>query len=72
MGMISLNDLIQEESVVLNCTASYWSVVFTLVSHMILTVILLHSDWLIRSHYLFKLPLQFSTKLSSSGGITCL
>ena len=70
MGMMSLYDLIQGESIVLNCTAPYWSVVFTLVSHM--TVILLDSDWSIRSHYLFKLPLQFSTKLSSSGGIICL
>ena len=34
MDMMSLFDLIQGESVVLNCTASYWSVVFTLVSHM--------------------------------------
>ena len=34
MGMMSLYDLILGESVVLNCTASYWSVVFTLVSHM--------------------------------------
>ena len=30
MGVMSLYDLIQGESVVLNCTASYWSVVFTI------------------------------------------
>ena len=34
MGMMSLHELIQGESGVLNCTASYWSVVFTPVSHM--------------------------------------
>ena len=34
MDVMSLYDLLQGESVVLNCTASYWSVVFTLVSHM--------------------------------------
>ena len=68
--MMSSYDIIQGESVVLNCTASYWSVVFTLVSDM--TVILLDSDWSIRSHDLFNLPLQFSTELSSSGGIIYL
>ena len=69
MGMMSLYDLIQGESIVPNCTASYWSVyVYPGESH----------DWLLfcltligqfRSHDLFKLLLQFSTKLSSSGGI---
>ena len=34
MNMMSLYDLIQGESVVQNCTASYWSVLFTLLSHM--------------------------------------
>ena len=72
MGMMSLYDLIQGESIVLNCTASYWSVyVYPDESH----------DWLLfcltltgqyRSHNLIKLPLQFSTKLSSSGGIIFL
>ena len=67
--MMSLYDLVQGESVVQNCTASYWSVfVYPVGSH----------DWLlfcmtligpVRSHDLFNLPLQFSIQLSSSGGI---
>ena len=70
MGMMSLYDLIQGESVVQNCRASYWSVfVYPGESH----------DWLLfcltligqsRSHDLIKWPLQFSTELSSSGGIS--
>ena len=62
-----IDDLIQGESVVQNCTASYWSVfIYPGESH----------DWLLfcltligqsRSHDLIKLPLQFSTKLSSTG-----
>ena len=65
---MSLYDLIQEESVVQNCTASYWSVfVYPVGSH----------DWLlfcltligpIGSHDLINLPLQVSTQSSSSGG----
>ena len=72
MCIMSLYDLIQGESVVQNCTASYWSVfVHPVESH----------DWLlfcltligpIRSHDLINLPLQFSTQLSSSGGINFL
>ena len=65
---MSLYDLIQGESVVQNCTASYWSV--------FVKPGVLH-DWLFcltligqsRSHDLIKLPLQFSTELSSTGGI---
>ena len=61
MGTMSLYDLIQGESVVQNCTASYWSVfVYHDESHQS------------RSHDLIKLPLQFSTELSSSGGINYL
>ena len=70
MGVMSLYDLINVESVVQNCTASYWSVfVYPDESH----------DWLLfcltligqsRSHDLIKLPLEFSTELSSSGGIS--
>ena len=69
MGIITLYNLIQGESFVLNCTASYWSAyVYPGESH----------DWLLfcwtligqsGSHDLIKLPLQFSTELSSSGGI---
>ena len=72
MCMMSLYDLVQGESVVQNCTASYWSVfVYPVESH----------DWLLfcltligpnRSHDLINLPLQFSTQLSSSGGINFL
>ena len=69
MSMISLYDLIQGESVVQNCTASYWSVIYPGESH----------GWLLfcltvigqsRSHDLTKLPFQFSTELSSSVGIS--
>ena len=68
VGMMSLYDLIQGESVELNCTASYWSVyVYPDESH----------DWLFcltligqsRLDELIKLPLQFWTELSLSGGI---
>ena len=72
MGMMSLYDLIQGESVVQNWTASYWSMfVYPVESH----------DWLLfflnligpnGSHDLIQLPLQFSTQLSSSGGINLL
>ena len=67
--MMSLYDLIQGESVGQNCTASYWSVLFTLTSpHDLLFCLTLIGQS--RSHDLIKLPLQFSTGLSSSGGIT--
>ena len=72
MCMMSLYDLLQGESVVQNCTVSYWSVfVCPVESH----------DWLLfcftligpnRKHDLINLPLQFSTQLSSSGGINFL
>ena len=52
----------------LNCTTSYWSVSFSQMSHMTI-VVLIDCDWSRRSHDLIQKPLQFSTKLSSSGGI---
>ena len=72
MGMMSLYDLIQGESVVQNCTASYWSVfAYPGESHdrllFCLTVI-----GQFRSHDLIRLPLHFSTELSSSGSINYL
>ena len=72
MGMMSLYDLIQGESVVLNSTASYWSVsLYPGESHVwLLFCLTLIGQF--RSHDIFKLPLQFSTKLSSSGGIVFL
>ena len=72
MCMMSLYDLIQGESVVQNCSASYWSV-------FVYPVEL--DDWLLfcltligpnRSHDLINLSLQFSTQLSSSGGFNFL
>ena len=68
--MISLYDLIQGESVVQNCTASYWSVLFTLGESHDWLLFCLSLTGLSRSHDLIKLPLQFSTELSSSGGIS--
>ena len=67
MGMMSQYDLIHGESVVLNCTASYWSVSVYPGDphHWLLFCLTLIGQF--RSHDLFKLPLQFSTKLSSSG-----
>ena len=69
MGMISLYDLIQGESFVQNCTPSYWSVfVYHDESHdwLLFCLILIGQS---RSHDLIKLPLQFSTELSSLCGI---
>ena len=69
MGMMSLYDLVQGESIVLNCKASYWSVYVypgELHDWLLLCLTLIGQS---RSHDLIKLPLQFSTELSSSGGI---
>ena len=66
MGMMSFYDLIQGESVVQNCTASYWPVfVYPGESHdwLLFCLILIG---LIGSHDLIKLL------LSSSGGINFL
>ena len=69
MGMMSLSDLIQGESVVQNLLS------FLLVSSvhpdkshdwLLFCLTLIGQSW---SHDLIKLPLQFSTELSSSGGI---
>ena len=54
-----------------NCTASYWSVVFTLWDHMTSC----YFETLIgqcRSHDLIQVPLQFSTKVSSPGDFNCV
>ena len=53
-----------------NCTASYWSVLFTLLSHMTCCFERLIGQC--RSYDLIQLPLQFSTGMSSSGGINCV
>ena len=72
MGMMPLYDFIQQESVVQNCTASYWSMfVYPVESHDCLSFCLtLIGPY--GSHELIQLPLQFSTQLSSSGGINLL
>ena len=64
-------DIIKGDRGVHNCTTSYWSVSFTQMSHMTMLF------WLTvtsqeRSHDLIQKPLQFSTGLSSSGGIIWL
>ena len=41
--MMSFYDLTQGEGNVQNCTASYWSVLFTTLSHM--TIVLDDPDW---------------------------
>ena len=59
MGMMSLYDLIHEESVVLNCTPSYWSVpIYPGKSHNC-SLFCLTLIGQFRSHDLFELPLQF-------------
>ena len=72
MSMMSLYDLIQGESIVPNYTASYWSVfVYTDESHdRLLFCLTLIGQF--RSYDLIKMPLQFSTELSSSGSINYL
>ena len=58
MRVMSFYDLIKGEGSVSNCTASYWSVLFTLVSHM---TIVYSKDLigLIRSYDLIHLPCSF-------------
>ena len=58
MCMMSFYDLIQGEGSVSNCRASYWSVLFTLVSHMAM-FILNDLIGLIRSYDLIPLPCSF-------------
>ena len=70
--MMSLYDIIQGERGVQNCTTSYWSVLFTQMSHMTLLLFWLTVIGQERSQDLIQKPLQFSTGLSSSGGIIWL
>ena len=67
MSVMSLYNLIQGESIVPNCTASYWSVfVYPGESHdRLLFGLTLIGQF--RSYDLIKMSLQFSTELSSSG-----
>ena len=72
MGMMSLYDIMQGESVVQNFTTSYWSVfVYPVESHdwLLFCLTLIGPNWL---HDLIQLSLQFSTQLSLSGGINLL
>ena len=72
MSMMSLYDIIQGERSVQNCTTSYWSVLLTQISHMHLLLFWLTVIGQERSQDLIQKPLQFSTGLSSLGGIIWL
>ena len=62
-------DLIKVKAHVQNCKASDWSDCVVLVGHMIICLFSLTLIGLEWSYDQNKVPLQFSTELSSSGGI---